>query len=81
VSLGRRRRATGRPEKCIFHAHAKKMGKNRSPEPVFELPAHFTDRVVRARGRPCVWAALWPDSGRPSAGRARAALRAATCLS
>ena len=26
VSLGRRRRATGRPEKCIFHAHAKKNG-------------------------------------------------------
>lgn len=24
VSLGRRRRATGRPEKCIFHAHVKK---------------------------------------------------------
>ena len=26
VSLGRRRRATGRPEKCIFHAHAKENG-------------------------------------------------------
>jgi len=36
VSLGRRQRATGRQEKCIFHAHApKEMGKNRSPERVF----------------------------------------------
>ena len=56
MSLGRRRRATGRPEKCIFHAHAKKMVKNRSPEPVFELPARFTEWSGRERA--ALWAAL-----------------------
>ena len=51
------------------------MGKNRSPEPVFELPAHFTEWSGREGGpvgRPL--ARLWPPFG-----RARAALRAATC--
>ena len=49
------------------------MGKNRSPEPVFELPAHFTEWSGREGGpvgRPL--ARLWPPFG-----RARAALRAA----
>jgi hypothetical protein len=36
------------------------------PEPVFELPAHFTEWLQGARA--ALWAALWPDSGRPSAG-------------
>jgi hypothetical protein len=65
VSLGRRQRATGRQEKCIFHAYAKKkMVKNRSPEPVFELPAHFTEWSGREGGpvgRPL--ARPWPPFG------------------
>ena len=51
------------------------MGKNRSPEPVFELPAHFTEWSGREGGpvgRPL--ARLWLPFG-----RARAALQAATC--
>ena len=51
------------------------MGTNRSPEPDFELPAHFTEWSGREGGpvgRPL--ARLWPPFG-----RARAALRAATC--
>jgi hypothetical protein len=52
VSLGRRRRATGRPEKCIIlsRTRQKKWAKNRSPEPVFELPAHFTEWSGREGG-------------------------------
>jgi hypothetical protein len=78
-SLGRRRRATGRPEKCIFFTHTtKKMGKNRSPEPVFELPAHFTEWSGREGGpvgRPL--ARLWPPFARAGLAALRAALRAA----
>ena len=38
-------------------------GKNRFPELVFELPAHFTECGQGGRAAP--WAALWPDPGRP----------------
>ena len=79
VSLGRRRRATGRPEKCAsLHTHAQKMGKNRSPEPVFELPAHFTEWSGREGGpvaRPL--ARLWPPFARAGLAALQAALRAA----
>ena len=56
------------------------MGKNRSPEPVFELPAHFTEWSGREGGpvgRPL--ARPWPPFGPARAGLAarRAALRAA----
>ena len=59
----------------LSRTRQKQIGKNRSPEPVFELPAHFTEWSGREGGpvgRPL--ARLWPPFG-----RARAALRAATC--
>ena len=54
------------------------MGKNRSPEPVFELPAHFTEWSGREGGpvaRPL--ARLWPPFARAGLAALQAALRAA----
>ena len=68
VSLGRRPRATGRPEKCIFHAPRKKNGQKRPRRARFRAARAF-HRVVGAGVRTPVRPPGRPDSGGGPAGR------------